>query len=863
MSSILRRIRSCLRSSPPTVRRRRTLWRPSLELLEGRLLPTMTFPVTSTGDTGPNTLRQAILDANANPGADLITFNISAVGVQVIKPATPLPPITDAVKIDGTTQPGYSTTPLIQLDGSLAGTGANGLSITTSNCTVLGLDITHFNADGIFVQSGNNNTFQSNFIGIDPTGTKAQGNSGDGIALTKGSQANLIGTNGDGSNDAAERNLVSGNGTGVLISDAGTNQNVVAGNYIGTDASGSFAVGNTTGDGVVILNGAQKNRVGTDGNSVDNVGERNVIDASHFDGVAIFGNGSNFNVVAGNFIGTNAAGSVALPNRDQGVVIFAGAQSNRIGTNGDGVNDSVERNLISGNSRGVWIHDSGTNNNIVAGNLIGVNHAATAAIGNNGDGVDITGGAQGNQIGTSGKETANGAERNIISGNAGNGVGISDSGSINNFVAGNFIGTDNTGTLALPNGNDGVLIAGGAQSNRIGTNGDGINDAFERNLISGNSHNGVEIANTNTKHNLVMGNLIGTTVNGTAALPNGTRGGNGVQIRNGASFNLIGINTADTDPLAERNVISGNIWSGVRISDPGSDNNVVTGNFIGTTKTGSAALANHGDGVRIETGAENNVIGASLLATAPISPLLPNVIAFNGQAGIKVLDELTTGDTFRANPIFSNGALGIDLNGDGVTPNAPGVRFGANDTQNYPVLTKAISTTTSTRVTGTLNSLPSQQFTIDFYANPAAAPSGFGQGKRYLGSVNVVTNASDNATISATLPIGGLSGQVITATATASSGDTSEFSKDLTATPMAATDMVFVLAGANAAGAPGTSFRPDSTDPQPTHETKPAASSSPEQSAATTPRARSSSASVPGIFHRGARSENDLSLGGE
>jgi hypothetical protein len=240
----------------------------------------MTFPVTSTGDSGPNTLRQAILDANANPGVDLITFNISAVGVQVIKPATPLPSITDAVKIDGTTQPGYASTPLIQLDGTLAGTGANGLSITTSNCTLLGLDVTHFSADGIFVQAGNNNTFQSNIIGLDPTGTKGQGNLLYGIELAGGSKGNLIGSNGDGVNDTAERNLLSGNGkSGVRIVGTGTSQNVVAGNYIGTNIGGTSGIGNGR-DGVSIEGGAASNRIGTDGMSVDDAGQRNLISGS-------------------------------------------------------------------------------------------------------------------------------------------------------------------------------------------------------------------------------------------------------------------------------------------------------------------------------------------------------------------------------------------------------------------------------------------------------------------------------------------------------------------------------------------------------------------------------------------------------
>ena len=95
--------------------------RPALELLEGRLLPSV-FLVTSTADSGANTLRQAILNANAHPGADVITFKIAGAGVHVIQPASPLPPVTDSVLMDGTTQPGYAGTPLIQLDGFLAGT---------------------------------------------------------------------------------------------------------------------------------------------------------------------------------------------------------------------------------------------------------------------------------------------------------------------------------------------------------------------------------------------------------------------------------------------------------------------------------------------------------------------------------------------------------------------------------------------------------------------------------------------------------------------------------------------------------------------------------------------------------------------
>ena len=689
-----------VRTEPPA------RWRPVLELLEGRLLPS-TFPVTSMADSGPNTLRQAILNANTNPGADIITFAISGPGVHEIQPLSALPPITGSVRIDATTQSGYAGTPLIQLDGSLAGSGANGLTIDASSCTILGLDITHFNADGILVQ-GDKNVIQSNYIGTDPTGTKGQGNGGYGVEITGISTGNLVGTNGDGVNDAAERNLLSGNGnSGVRITGTGANQNVIAGNYIGTDFSGTAHISNG-GDGVSIENGAESNLVGTNGMSVDDTGERNILSGNAQHGVFISGSGTNSNIVAGNFIGTNVEGTVAIGNGLSGVRIDSGAQSNQIGTNADGKGDVAERNVISANRS---------------------------------DGVVIVGANQ-------------------------------------NVVAGDYIGTDVSGNLPLGNAVNGVQIDSGAQSNLVGSNGDGVNDLSKRNVISGNLQNGVYIHDPGTNNNLVAGNYIGTNAAGTAALPNGTRGGNGVQIGNGASFNLIGINPANVDPVAERNVISGNVWSGVRIGDPGSDGNTVAGNFIGTDKTGAVSVPNLGDGVRIETGAQNNVIGGSV-ATA-------NIIAFNGQAGIKVLDALTTGNSFRANSIFSNTALGIDLNGDGVTLNAPGVRGGANDTQNYPVLARVASTTTSTQVTGSLNSLPSQAFTIDFYASPTADPSGYGQGKRYLGSAMVTTNASGNAALSATLPVGGLAGQVISATATAASGDTSEFSKDVTATAMAA-----------------------------------------------------------------------------
>jgi hypothetical protein len=211
-------------------------------------------------------------------------------------------------------------------------------------------------------------------------------------------------------------------------------------------------------------------------------------------GVGISGNGTNSNVVAGNYIGTDVTGTLPLGNGSYGVYIASGAQFNRIGTNGDRFADQAERNVISANSSyGVYIYGTGATNNTVAGNYIGTDATGTLPLGN-ALGVYIGSGAQSNRIGTNGDGVADAAERNVISANRTYGVYIYGTGATNNTVAGNYIGTDATGTLPLGNGSYGVYIASGAKSNRIGTNGDGVADDAERNIISANSSCGVSIS---------------------------------------------------------------------------------------------------------------------------------------------------------------------------------------------------------------------------------------------------------------------------------------------------------------------------------------------------------------------------------
>src|SRR5258708_1101639 len=130
-------------------------------LRNGPVVPTavmtlapMTFTVTNTNDSGPGSLRQAILDANAHAGADMIVFTIPGAGVNTIAPASALPTITDPVTIDGTTQPGFAGSPIIELSGAIAGP-ANGLNITAGSSTVLGLVINRFKGGNNPSSSGN------------------------------------------------------------------------------------------------------------------------------------------------------------------------------------------------------------------------------------------------------------------------------------------------------------------------------------------------------------------------------------------------------------------------------------------------------------------------------------------------------------------------------------------------------------------------------------------------------------------------------------------------------------------------------------------------------------------------------------
>jgi autotransporter-associated beta strand protein/parallel beta-helix repeat protein len=347
---------------------------------------------------------------------------------------------------------------------------------------------------------------------------------------------------------------------------------------------------------------------------------------------------------------------------------------------------------------------------------------------------------------------------------------INEVGTVQNVVAGNRIGTTADGLAALGNGDTGIRITGGATTNRIGTNGDGVSDMAERNIISGNTF-AMSIDGGTTAFNTVAGNYIGLNALG-APLGN-TLGG--VSIHVGAHDNTIGGPTP-----AFRNVIAANAGSGTFLGNGvfihSADQNVVQNNFIGTDVTGTLDYGNAADGILVTTNAAKNRIEE-------------NVIAGNDGFGIEVT-AAASGTRIIANSIFDNGGLGINLIGpadlaSGVTPNdALDADSGPNGLQNFPVISTAIQSGVTLTITGTLSSAPSSSFALEFFSSEAPDASGFGEGARYLGTAAVTTDAAGDASFSVSITAAfPLVGHVVTATARDASGNTSELSAAVAVTP--------------------------------------------------------------------------------
>jgi hypothetical protein len=615
------------------------------------------YAVTSASDSGPGTLRQALLTADYNAGATAptITFNLPGPGVPSIALASPLPTVTAPVLLDGLSQPGSGTAPRVELNGSAAGAGANGLVLAGGNSTVRGLGIGGFSGVGVVLQGSGGDALTGNYIGTNATGTAAHPNALGGASVLGTSNNTIGGTN------PGEGNVISANlQQGVLLSGGGASGNRLLGNLIGLGAGGATALGNGSHN-VYVLN-APGNTVG----GTAAVGAGNVISASGASGVLIEGAGATGNRVQGNYIGTDASGTLARGNAGNGVAVL-GASGNTVG-----------------------------------------------AEGNVGD--------------------------NVVSGNGGAGISLSGAGATGNVVVGNFVGTDASGAVALPNGT-GITLSAGAANNTIGTAAIGGG-----NLVSGNRGHGVSIDGAGTSGNVLVGNYVGTDGGGGFAIPNG---GSGVYLSD-APGNTIGSLTAGAF-----NLISANAQSGVLITGAGASGNVVIGNLIGVASDGGSYLGNGGNGVALLGGAHDNTIGGTAAGAG-------NTIAYSGNDGVLV--DTGTGNAVLSNLLFGNFNLGIEL------------LNGGNNNQAAPTLTSATTSGSSLTVSGTFAGQSSSSYTLQFYANPDPTDP---EGTVLLGTVTVTTDATGAASF--TFSFGAVPpGWVVTATATDAAGNTSAFSAAVT-----------------------------------------------------------------------------------
>jgi parallel beta-helix repeat protein len=462
------------------------------------LLRAATITVTTTADAGPGSLRQAILDSNASAGTlDTIAFAIAGAGPHTIAVASPLPGINDPVVIDGTTQPGYAGAPLIEIDGTGAGGFQHGLTINAGGSTVRGLAINRCNGSAIQLFTGDGNTIEDNHLGTDVAGTAvplpangygvntngSDGNviqnnliSGNAIAgiflfATGNSvRGNVVGTdltgtaalpNGTGIQDgtggntiggpltlpasgpcAGDCNLVSGNnGVGINLSQA-ENPSIVQGNFVGTDVTGLAALGNGN-YGIAVLNG--------NGHSVLS----NVV-SNNFLGIGM--NAGPLVVIQGNFIGTDATGTLAMPNEYAGVAAGNVSNGSQIGGASGvvgGTACALPCNLISGNTGyGVAIGTGGSTigeaDDVIRGNCIGTQVDCETPLPNRLDGINLGLSPANTAIGGTGA-----GEGNVIAHNLGHGVLVGTG--VQNHIRGNSIfqnqglGIDLGGTGVTPN----------------------------------------------------------------------------------------------------------------------------------------------------------------------------------------------------------------------------------------------------------------------------------------------------------------------------------------------------------------------------------------------------------------------------
>ncbi len=617
---------------------------------------TTSLPDASPGDgicaaaNGDCSLRAAIEESNALPGADTITFAIPGPGVPSIAVGS-LPTVTDTVTIDGTTQAA----------GRVAVTGtSNGflLTIAANDCVVRGMVFNGTANVGLRLQS-DGNVIEGSFFGTTDDGTAPQGGLAVlAIQIQSGNDDRIGGT------APLARNVVTGP-SGAIRVDAGSGH-AIEGNLIGVDVTGTVGIAGTAA-GVRVLGGSA-----AVGGTAPGAG--NVVSGFGQAGVRLDTPGS---VVQGNRIGTDAAGLAAI--------------SNTIGVDCN-FNEDV---TIGGASPG-------------AGNL--------------------------------------------VSGNAGDGIRLTQNLPAEMAIQGNRIGTDAAGAFAIPNEGYGLHIVGASEAQIGGTS------ETARNVISGNLLDGIFITKFITvaaTGNVIQGNYIGTDATGTRAVPN---------LKSGIALEYAEATQIGGTGPGEGNVISGNFLHGIDLAlTANAMKNLIYGNRIGANAFGNGPVGNGLAGIHIPLNTHGALIGGTGAGQA-------NTIAFNSGAGVAS----SAGRALHVAPnvFHSNGGLGLDLFDDGVTANRPGA------TNNFPVVTLASDIGGGTSVAGDLDAKAATTFDVHVFSSLSCDPSGHGEGREYHKTIPVTTDAGGHGAFSTTITPAIPGGRYVTAYAVASgpADDTSEFS---------------------------------------------------------------------------------------
>ncbi len=495
-----------------------------------------------------------------------------------------------------------------------------------------------------------------NYIGLDSAGSKQIPNAQDGILIDDGSTHNLIGWSGKGDAGSSRNIIASHPRYNVGILGAETSDNQVAGNYIGTNSGGNAAPapltptqpGVYTSIGVFLGQSTHGNFIGGR-TEKDNLAFGNLIAGNSKGDAGLVIRGANENHVTMNLIGTQQNGTSALAN-SVGVLLDNGASGNVIGVAPDS-KTRAEGNVIAGNSDwGVHIVNPDTQNNIVAGNIIGLDKGGKNTAVPNGVGVEISDSAHDNLIGTDYKNpkltpvTTIATDGNLIAGNLKGGIVISNS-AASNRVAGNFIGLDIDGQREKPNGENGVQINGEAHDNIIGTNPAATTDPYGGNLIAGNKAFGLLL--DGAVGNQVSGNLIGATVFD-KALPNHT---GGLHLTGGAHGNTIG---GVTVRLGNRVLF--NEGGGVTVDGAQTLDNLIQGNTIASNKVFGLMFSTTDDlkaaaNKTKPNRAQNNWIASNVSSGGSQSPLT---------AGSGIL-LMSASPLIDGNTIADNAASGIYL----------------------------------------------------------------------------------------------------------------------------------------------------------------------------------------------------------